>query len=413
MQLRNGRYYIQGVELSALAADFGTPLYIYDAEKIANQVSVLKEAFSSVDLHIKYAVKALTNVSILSFIRQQGVGADVVSVNEARLALLAGYRPENIVFTPNGVLFEEVEEAVELGLNINLDNLPTIEKFARKFGSKKSISLRLNPGILAGGNYKISTGHSQSKFGIPVTQLDEVKKMVKEYGLTVSGLHIHTGSEISDIGVFLQVADVLFNEALDFPSLTFLDFGGGFKVAYKPEDNVTDIGELGRALSERFNAFCAQHHRKLQLWIEPGKFLVSEAGILLVETTVVKHNPELTFIHVNSGLNHLVRPMMYDAHHEVINVSNPQGPRKPYTVVGTICETDTLAANRLLPEAREGDLLAILNAGAYGYSMASNYNARLRPAEVLIHNSTAHVIRTRETFDDLLRGQHPMHFATR
>lgn len=405
MELLNGSYTIQQVNVSAIAEKFGTPVYVYDAATITTQIETLRKAFHSVDFRVKYAAKALTNVNILKLMRKQGVGVDVVSIEEAKLGLHAGYLPDEIMFTPNGVSFHEITEAVELGIAINIDNLPTLQKFGERYGNSKPCSLRINPGIMAGGNYKISTGHLQSKFGISSQQLQQILDVTNQYKINISGLHVHTGSEIGDVDVFLKVADVLFSIAKNFSTLKFLDFGGGFKVAYKEGDSVTDIESLGTRLGHAFNQFCSAYGRKLELWVEPGKFLVSEAGNLLVKANVVKETPALTFVHVNSGLNHLLRPMMYDAYHEIINISNPSGPKKKYTVVGYICETDTIGTDRHLNEVREGDILAIRNAGAYGFSMSSNYNSRLRPTEVLIINGKSVMIRKQEHFDDLLKGQ--------
>lgn len=405
MELTNDQYTIQGINVHAICEQFRTPLYVYDANVIVRQIESLKKGFSTVDLKIKFAAKALTNINILKLMRKNGVGVDVVSIEEARLALHAGYRPEEIMFTPNGVAFDEVVNAVELGVSINIDNLPTLQKFGERYGNLKACSLRINPGIMAGGNYKISTGHLQSKFGISIQQLQQILEVVSKWNITISGLHIHTGSEVDDVDVFMKVADILFSTAKNFPHLKFLDFGGGFKVAYKEGDSITNIEMLGTKLSHAFNQFCKESNRSMELWIEPGKYLVSEAGHLLAKTSVVKETPLLTFVHLNTGLNHLIRPMMYDAYHTITNVSNPTGAKKNYTVVGYICETDTLGADRSVNEVREGDILAIRNTGAYGFSMASNYNSRLKPAEVLVINGKAKLIRERERFDDLLKGQ--------
>jgi diaminopimelate decarboxylase len=398
--------HIQGIELHEIAQKFGTPVYVYDADTVIRQVRQLKEYFASVDLKIKFAAKALTNVSILSLLRSQGVGVDAVSVNEARIALHSGVVPTEINYTPNSVNFSEIEEAVGLNIGVNVDNLPALEQFGKRYGNSYPCGIRLNPNILAGGNLKISTGHTHSKFGISIDQVAEIQEIVKRHKINVSGLHIHTGSEIDDTAVFMKMAAIFFDLATQFPALKFIDFGGGFKVAYREGDKVTDMAALGREIGRAFADFEKATGRKLQCWIEPGKYLVSEAGILLVRTNVVKKTPALTFVGVDSGLNHLIRPMMYNAWHEIVNVSNPGGRVQTYTVVGNICETDTLGADRQLNEVRENDLLAILNAGAYGYSMASNYNSRLRPAEVLGVDGKAHLIRNRESFDDLLRGQH-------
>ena len=405
MELTAEGYRVQGISFEDLARDFGTPLYVYDGARIVQQLSNLKNAFSENDVRIKYAAKALTNLSILRLLKNNGAGVDVVSIQEAHLALKAGFTPEDIMFTPNCVDFTEIEEGVNLGLTINLDNLSALEKFGRRYGAGQACCIRLNPHILAGGNYKISTGHGNSKFGISIYQLPNIMETVQRYQMRVEGLHIHTGSEITETEVFLKMAEILFGIARDFPQLRFIDFGSGYKVAYKEGDLTTNVFDLGLKLGKAFKEFYHQYGRKLQLWIEPGKYLVSEAGYLLTSATVVKSTPSVTFVGVNSGLNHLIRPMMYDAYHEIVNVSNPGGSQKIYTVVGNICETDTFGSDRKLNEVREGDLIVLKNAGAYGFSMASNYNSRFRPAEVLLWKGYAHLIRQRDTLDDLLRGQ--------
>ncbi|MBT1704367.1 diaminopimelate decarboxylase [Chryseosolibacter indicus] len=405
MELSQGAYKVQNIKLTDLANQFGTPLYVYDANKIVHQLKTLKTAFSGSDVRIKYAAKALTNISILKLLYKNGSDVDVVSIQEAQLALRAGFKPHQVMYTPSGVDFAEITEAVTLGLTVNLDNLSVLTKFGEKYHDTYPCSIRLNPHIMAGGNYKISTGHSNSKFGISVFQLPEIHEVVKKYRIKINGLHIHTGSDITESEVFLKMADILFGVARDFPHLKFIDFGSGFKVAYKEGDIVTNVYDLGLKLSKSFNEFCQHYGRKLELHFEPGKFIVSEAGYLLVKVNVVKATPSVTFVGVDSGLNHLIRPMMYDAYHDIANISNPTGSQKLYTVVGYICETDTFGADRKLNEVREGDILAFKNAGAYGFSMSSNYNSRLKPAEVLLINGEAKLIREREQFEDLLARQ--------
>jgi len=396
---------IQGIKVAEICKEFGTPLYLYDASIITRQVDNLKKAFAGTDLQIKYACKALTNISILKLLRKHGVGVDAVSTNEARLAILAGFAPEGINFTPSCVDFSEIQEGVELKLTVNLDNLVMLERFGQTYGNTYPCGIRLNPHIMAGGNLKISTGHVNSKFGISIQQLPEIKAIIKKYNIKLQGLHIHTGSEIVETDVFMQMSDIFFGIAKDFPDLKVIDFGGGFKVAYKKDDKVTDLTAIGSRLSEKFAAFEKETGKHLQLWIEPGKYLVSEAGYLVTKANVVKETPALTFVGVDSGLNHLIRPMMYNAYHEIVNISNAGAPLKTYTVVGNICETDTLGSDRELNEVREGDLIVLKNAGAYGYSMASNYNSRPRPAEVLVLDGKAHLIRERDKLEDILRGQ--------
>ena len=397
--------HIQGVSLLSIIEEFGSPVYVYDANKIIQQIQSLKNAFDGTDNTIKFAAKALTNVQVLKLMKQNGVGVDVVSFNEGKMAELAGFLPEDIMLTPSNVSKAELQAAVETGYQLNLDSIPAIETFGQLYGPTKKVAVRINPGVMAGGNYKISTGHSQSKFGIAIQQLAELLTIVDRYKININGLHVHTGSEITDVDVFMQVADILLSAANQFDQLEFIDFGGGFKVAYKENDRVTNIDLLGKSLVEKFNDFCIRYGKNLKLYLEPGKFLVSEAGYFLTTVTVVKPTPTITFIGVDSGLNHLIRPMMYDAYHHIVNLSNTQGETATYNVVGNICETDTLGAERTLPITKVGDILSFYNAGAYGFTMASNYNARVRPAEVLVENGKARLIRRREVLDDLLRTQ--------
>ncbi len=405
MEIRDNQYQIQGLSLLEITETFGAPLYVYDGQKILDQVALLKKAFSGVDMRIKYATKALSNINILKLLKKAGTGADAVSIEEVKLCLHVGFAPEEIIYTPNCVSFDEIKEAVALGVMVNIDNIPMLEHFGTYFGDTVPICVRLNPHILAGGNAKISVGHIDSKFGISILQLKHVLKIVAAHNLKIVGLHVHTGSDILDAEVFLKGAQILFDAAHEFADLRFLDFGGGFKVSYKLGDISTDIMEVGEKVSAAFNAFCQDYGRELEIWFEPGKFLVSESGYLLVKANVIKSTPATTFIGVDSGLNHLIRPMMYDAYHDVVNISRLRGPERVYTVVGYICETDTIAADRKLPEVNVDDIIAIRNAGAYGFSMASNYNSRLKPAEVLILEGKAIMIRERETFEDILRHQ--------
>lgn len=404
MDFSGDKYSIGGLPVADLINRFGSPLYVYNADKILQQIGRLKNAFS-VPLQIKYAMKALSNLSLLKWMGEQGIGVDAVSIQEVHLALHAGLAPADIVFSPNCASFDEITEAVKLGVCVNLDNLPYLEKFGQLYGSGYPCIIRLNPDIMAGGNEKISTGHSDSKFGISLQQMHLVRQIVDRYNVKVTGLHIHTGSDIDDVAVYEKMADIFLSCLSDFPHVRILDFGSGFKVPYYPDDNRLDIERLGKLLSEKVRAFSSAQHRPLELWVEPGKFLVSEAGYLLASCTVVKETPSRTFVGLNTGLNHLLRPMMYGAYHHIINVSNPFGEEKKYTVVGYICETDTFGMDRMIPEVRENDILAICNAGAYGYAMASQYNSRPRPAEVIVLQGTAHLVRRAEQLEDLLHGQ--------
>lgn len=388
-----------------LTRTYGSPLYVYDGDRMEVQYNRLLSAFSVPSIRLNFACKALTNLNILKLFAQLGSGLDAVSPGEVKMGLAAGFAPEKILFTPSGVSFSELEEVIQLGVRITLDNFSVLEKFGKKFGGSVPACIRINPHVMGGGHVKISTGHKGSKFGISIAYLDQLVEHTERLGMNITGLHLHTGSDILDPEAFRKSADALFTVAMRFPSLEYLDFGSGFKVAYKPGDYATDIERLGEVISADFNDFCTRYGKPLTLIFEPGKFLVSEAGYFCVTVNAVKQTPVVTFAAVDSGLNHLIRPMFYDAYHHILNVSNPDGPLKKYSVVGYICETDTFASDRELPEVREGDCLVFRNAGAYCFSMSSNYNSRLRPAEVLLYKGKTHLIRRRETFEDLLGTQ--------
>lgn len=391
--------------LLQIAEDYGSPVYVYESEKIASQYKRLTAAFNKVkQVKINYAVKALSNISILKLMHTLGAGLDTVSIQEVKLGLAAGFSADKIIYTPNGVSLEEIEIAANLGVQINIDNLSILEQFGTKY-PKTPVCIRINPHVMAGGNTNISVGHIDSKFGISIHQIPHIFRIVENTKMTINGIHMHTGSDILDIDVFLYASEILFDTAKHFKNLEFIDFGSGFKVPYKKGDIETNIEEFGEKLTNRFNEFCKEYGKELTLAFEPGKFLVSEAGYFLTKVNVVKQTTSTVFAQIDSGFNHLIRPMFYGAQHVIENISNPKGRERFYTVVGYICETDTFANNRRISEITEGDILAFKNAGAYCFSMASNYNSRYRPAEVLWHNKKAHLIRQRETFDDIMRNQ--------
>ncbi len=391
--------------LLKVVKEFGSPVYVYDSEKIMSQYKRLTAAFKKVPkLKLNYAVKALSNVNILKLMNSLGSGLDTVSIQEVKLGIFAGFKPEDIIFTPNGVSLKEIEEVAELGVQINIDNLSILEQFGTKHPDIP-VCIRINPHVMAGGNSNISVGHIDSKFGISVHQMPHLLRIVENTNMNINGIHMHTGSDILDIEVFLYASEILFEAAKQFTSLDFIDFGSGFKVSYKKGDIETNVEELGKKLSKRFNDFCTEYGRELTLSFEPGKFLVSEAGYFLASVNVVKQTTSTVFAGIDSGFNHLIRPMLYGSNHEIVNISNPKGRERFYSVVGYICETDTFASNRRINEISEGDILCFNNAGAYCFTMASNYNSRFRPPEVLWHEGRAILIRERETFDDLIKNQ--------
>ena len=384
---------------------FGSPLYVYDSDKIKRQYNKLKNSFSSVkSLQINYAVKALSNISILKFIINLGSGIDAVSIQEVKLALKCGVVPDKIIYTPNGVSMDEIKKASELGVKINIDNLSVLEDFGNNSPSIP-ICIRINPHIMAGGNSKISVGHIDSKFGISIHQIPHLIRIVNNTKIKVNGIHMHTGSDILDIDVFLRASEILFDTAKNFNELEFIDFGSGFKVPYFPNDSETNIEELGDKLSVRFNSFCSEYGKNLTLMFEPGKFLVSESGKFLCKVNSIKQTTSTVFAQVDSGFNHFLRPMMYGSNHYIENISNPDDIERYYSVVGYICETDTFATNKKISTIRNGDILCFNNAGAYCHTMSSNYNSRYRPAEVIYIDGELKLIRKRESFQDLVRNQ--------
>ena len=391
--------------LLSIADQFGLPVYVYDEQKIISQYNKLTGAFSKVKkLKINYAVKALNNINVLKIFKNLGSGLDTVSLPEVLLGLKAGFEPHDIIYTPNGVSMEEIEQVAQMGVQINIDNLSVLELFGQKH-PEIPVCVRINPHVMAGGNSKISVGHIDSKFGISIHQTPHIKRIVQNTKMHINGIHMHTGSDILDVDTFLRATEILLDVVKEFDSIEYVDFGSGFKVPYKEGDIATDVIELGEKLGSRFNEFCKEYGKDLSLMFEPGKFLVSEAGNFLTKVNVIKQTTSTVFAGVDSGFNHLIRPMFYDSYHQIDNISNLDGKERFYSVVGYICETDTFGSNRKISEIREGDVLRFKNAGAYCFTMASNYNSRYRPAEVLVRNNKPYLIREREDFEDILRNQ--------
>lgn len=405
MQLQDDRYCIGDTDVLKLCHKYGTPLYLYDTAKMEEQYLKLKNSVTYDNLKINFACKALNNQNILKYFKKLGSGLDTVSIQEVWLGKKAGFEPKDIIYTPNCVSMEEYNLAVESGVKINIDNIAILEEFGHQYGGSVPVCIRINPHIMAGGNSKISVGHIDSKFGISIHQIPLAERLIKANNMRIEGIHMHTGSDILDIDVFLQGAELLFEVAKKFPELEYIDFGSGFKVPYKPDDYYTDIEELGEKIGNRFSEFCSKYGKKLTLMFEPGKFLVSEAGYFFVRVNVIKQTTSTIFAGVDSGMNHLIRPMFYDSYHHIENISKPTSKQRIYNVVGYICETDTFAYNRKIQDIAEGDVLVFMNAGAYCYTMSSNYNSRFRPAEVMIYEGKDYLIRQRESLDDLLRNQ--------
>jgi diaminopimelate decarboxylase len=390
------------VQLLAIATQFGTPTYVYDTAIIQKRFQQFSDAFATVPHKVRFAIKALTNPNIIQFLKQMGCEVDCVSVEEVHISLQIGYKPEQISYTPSGVDFEELYAVAKLGVNIHLDNIPQMEQLGAAIPGI-NIFIRIRPDIMAGGNEKISVGHERSKFGLPFSKIPQVIALEAAKKIRVHGLHVHTGSDIKDAKVFIEVAKMLFDHLHYFPNVAYLDFGGGYKVPYTEGEATTDLEDIASVLQNLNTQFRTVTKRQLTYIFEPGKFLVAECGTLLVKTTLIKED-EVSFAHINTGLNHLIRPMFYDAHHDIENLSNPNGDKKIYDIVGYVCETDTFATDRAMNTIRQGDILKISNAGAYGFTMASNYNSRILPSEVMIYKNEAILIRSAQFLDDILKN---------
>jgi len=391
--------------LKEAALKFGTPIYLYDLKIIENQFDKLSKELSVLENYkIHFAAKSLSNISILKFIKNMGAGLDAVSIEEVMIGLKCGFNKDEILYTPNGVSFEEIKQAFKLGVKINLDSIESIKDFVNEFGNQ-SITVRINPGIYAGGNDNVSVGHSESKFGIPEERIDELLDMEKKGKVKITGLHIHTGSDITKNNQFKDGIMKIFSIARDFRNIESIDLGGGIKIPYYKNDTLTNLNDYVKEVSNELKKFELEFNKKLKLIFEPVKFLVSDCGFFITKVNYIKSTKTKDFLQVDSGFNHLLRPTLYGSHHEIINLSNPAGKKKEYDVVGYICEKDTFAEKRKISETSIGDLICFKNAGAYGFNMSSNYNSRLKPAEVCIYNNKILKIREAQSLKDLLKGQ--------
>ena len=417
----------ENINWNEIEKNFGTPVYVYDTAIIDRQIKKFRSAFKNINAHLKYAVKSCSNISILKYMQAQGLGLDTVSIPEIKMGLELGFKPSEMVFTPNIVSFEEVRDAVDIGVPVNIENLQNLESFGIHYGNKVGCCIRLNPNLVDEveqgqtgdldfsavnkehydevDSEKVSAWHNQSKFGISMSQYDLLLQIIEKYDIRIEGVHLHSSHVILNKEVFVKGVQTVFEIASKFKDLRYVDFGGGIMVKHKADDVVIELDDVGPLFEEEYKRFCERIGKKIEVWFEPGRFLISEAGFLLTKTTVLKTNGHIDFVGVDTGFNHLLRPMMYNAYHEITNISNPKGELKQYNIVGNLCEIDNLGTQRILNEVSVNDLLVIHNAGAYGFSMSSNYNSKFKPAEVLIHNKEAKLIRKRQSYNDLLANQ--------
>src|SRR3989344_5671282 len=385
-----------------LLNEYGSPLYIYDEQIIRNQTQALKQAFAEwKKKHFFYACKANTNIHLLRIIREEGLGLDCVSPFEAELGMVAGFQPEAMLFTVSSMSDADMDFAQQKNILINIDDLGRLEIFGKKYPGSR-VCIRLTPEVVGGHHAKVETGDKETKFGMLFSDIPQILQIAKQYQLKIVGLHEHTGSGLTTQHVLESMGQMM-GIAHHFPDLQFLDLGGGFPISYRETEQPFDVSGFAKEVIEKFKAFCKEYERELELWFEPGRYLVAEAGILLCTATTLKNRGAKTIVGVDTGFNHLIRPVLYESYHHITNLSNPNGKTKEYDIVGNVCETgDTFAKNRSIAEIRIGDILTFHDAGAYGFSMASHYNSRPLPVEVLLSNGKVKLIRKREALQDFL-----------
>ncbi len=406
MNIINNQLYVGEIPASEIAKKYGTPVYVYDSEIIRYKYRELAESFSYPKVKIHYAAKANTNIRILEILREEGAGIDAVSPGEILAAFKAGFLPEQIMFTATSVTDEEMKFAVSRKVLVNVDSISQLERYGR-LNPGSRVCIRINPAVGAGHHDHVITGGPDSKFGIWVGDLEKAAAIAAKRRLKIAGLHQHIGSGILDVSQFINAIDVILAAAKSFPSLEFVDFGGGIGVPYSPEQQPIDIIKLGEKISSILSSFVKNYGRELEFIFEPGRYLVAESGALLCTVNTIKATPKHKFVGVNTGFNHLIRPMTYGSYHPIVNVSNAEADKKEtekVIVAGNLCESGDVftIGDREMPVLKEGDVLAIMVAGAYGYSMSSNYNTRPRPAEILVSGKKMSVIRAAEKVDELV-----------
>ncbi len=403
-----GQMIIGGVKATDIAAKFGTPVYVTDEDALRGNFRRINTAFQkNMPTRIHYACKANTNMSLLRILQQEGSSIDAVSVGEVRLCLKAGYSPDRILYTGVMVSDKEMQQVVDLGVPINVDSINQLRRLAG-MDNKHPISFRVNPGVGAGHHHHVVTGAKTTKFGVPKDQILDTYQEALSLGFRPFGIHAHIGAGVQETAPFLQVTQVLVDIANSIRdhlglALETIDIGGGIGIPYHQEENHMDVDALASEVSNYIKHNC--YVRRLA--IEPGRYLVADTTVLLTTVGDIKEHPEKTFAGVDAGFNTLVRPAFYGSFHHVA-VANRFGARATYNydIVGPICESgDFIAKDRMLPRIEIGDLIAVYDTGAYGFTMASNYNSRPLPAEVLVKEGQMNLIREAQTLDDLIAHQ--------
>ena len=392
--------------LKQIVATYGTPTYVYDLDRIRSQFQYLKDALPWPRLTICYAMKANYNIHVLKCLEKIGAGIDAVSPGDLLMALECGFDLSRIIYTANNMTDEEADTVAGTGVLMNIDSLSRLEKMARKYPGTR-MALRFNPEVVDGEHDNIKTGGALTKFGILLEDAKKAASVAKQYNIQIVGLHEHTGSGLVNPDSILNAMKNMMTIAdkAQFPDLEFLDFGGGFKVPYRENELRIDYKQMGKKIAGLFSRFCRTYGREMRLIFEPGKFLTAQAGTLLVEVNTIKQNRTRTICGTNSGFPQLIRPMFYGAYHHIENISNPGGSPQKYDICGNICETgDLFAKDRKVSDIREGDILAIQDAGAYCYAMGGVYNLRPMPAEIIIDGNDFYLSRKRQSPDELVRS---------
>lgn len=394
----------------ALVEKYGSPLYVYNENIFRQRCRDMKHLLSYKNFSLSYSAKANSNLHLLKIAREEGLNVDAMSPGEIFVQLKAGFKPEQIFYICNNVSKEELKYAIDAGVTVSVDSLSQLELFG-KINAGGSVAVRFNPGIGTGHNKKVITAGKNTKFGVDEAYIGEVKKLLEKYNLKLVGINQHIGSLFMEGSKYLDSVDELLSIAENFPEIEFIDMGGGFGVPYRKQqgEKPLDVKELGAKLDAKIEAWTKKVGREVTFKIEPGRYIPAESCVLLGKVNAIKKNYDKKYIGTDIGFNVLIRPILYNAHHDIeIYKKNAAAPAEEelVTVVGNICESgDILADGVSLPKVDEGDLIGVLDAGAYGYTMSSNYNNRLRPAEVLIKSDgDVELIRRRDTLEDLLRN---------
>ena len=411
MKIQNNQLYIGEMPAVELVKKYGSPLYVYEEETIRQKIRELKQSIPHKNLKIYYACKANTNIHIMRILREEGAYVDVLSPGEIIAAEKAGFRHEEMMFTSTSVTDEDMRFAISRSIMVNCDSLSQLERYG-KLNPNSKVSVRINPDVGGGHHGHVITGGPESKFGIYFDKVSEIKAISKRHSLKIAGIHQHIGSGILEKETFMLAMSVLLKTAKQFESLEFVDFGGGLGIPYRPEQKPLDMKALGTKIADTFSQFCMEYGKELMLCIEPGRYPVAEAGFLLCTVNTLKETTTHKFAGVDTGFNQLIRPAMYGSYHKIIVADNAESDMKEKIVIaGNVCESGDVftrdehgIADRELPKIKEGGILAILNAGAYGFSMSSNYNTRPRPMEILVSGTNSRIIRKKEDFEYLMWG---------